>query len=170
MALTNPVELVIESAGIIAVCAIIGEGLRTLIKAVAVRAGAHPATLRSIREGMRIIWVTVAALGVIYSSGITSELTILTVSGIAGLVVSLSLQSLFSNVISGIFLLRDGALRVGDVISYGGVKGRVARVALRNTWIITDAGEVAVIGNTALSSGPLVNLTASRRLTTQFEL
>ena len=153
----------LTAAAIVAVTAILVEAISRLLQALAYRAGARAITVHGIRDGLRIIWILIAVWVVVGATQIASEFTVLTVTGIAGLVLSLSLQSVFSNVIAGMFLLRDRALRVGDVIEYSGVKGRVARVALRNTWVVTDTGTVAIIGNSALMGGPLINHSASGR-------
>ncbi len=66
--------------------------------------------------------------------------------------------------ISGILLFNDGALRLNDMVEYSGIKGKVVKVALRNTWVRMDDGNLAIISNSSLSSGPLVNFTAGKRL------
>jgi small-conductance mechanosensitive channel len=160
-------EILVASVAIVVGCAIVGEGVSRLIRTVLKRAGATPVTLRGVRDALRIFWIVLAVSGVVWATGLASLLTVLTISGIAGLVVSLSLQTMFSNIISGILLVQDGAIRIGDDIAFSGVRGKVIRIGLRNTWVLTDAGDVAIMGNTALTGGPLVNYTAARRLSTQ---
>lgn len=124
---------------------------------------AHPETLRAIRDWLLILWAGFSAYGVLTLTGFTSVLSLLTLSGIAGLVVSLALQNTLGNMIAGFLLLRDRAIRKGDIIQYSGIRGKIVRIALRNTWVVNEAGEVIVIGNTALSGGPLVNISAAKR-------
>jgi small conductance mechanosensitive channel len=164
-------ELLVEiavSVAIIAASGIIGEALSRVIRTVMRRAGARPVTIRGVRDGLRIFWIAIAVSGVVWATHLASLLTVLTISGIAGLVVSLSLQAMFSNIISGILLVQDGAIRIGDEIEYSGVRGKVIRVALRNTWVMTPEGHIAIIGNSALTNGPLINRTASGRMADQF--
>lgn len=166
-------DLLIEiavSAVIVAASALVGEALSHLIRTIMKRAGARPVTIRGVRDGLRVFWVVIAVSGVVWATGLASLLTVLTISGIAGLVVSLSLQAMFSNIISGILLVQDGAIRIGDEIEYGGVRGIVIRVALRNTWVRTAQGDVAIMGNSALTNGPLVNYTAARRMAEQLSM
>ena len=113
---------------------------------------------------MALIWVVVAISGVATFTGLASQFAALTISGIAGLTISLALQSTIQNIISGFLLFSDGAIRVDDEISCGGIKGKVVRMALRNTWIRTDDGKIAIIGNSTLTSGPLTNHSATERL------
>lgn len=161
---TAILELLGESIALVAVSGLLIEVVSRLIRTIVHRAGGRPATLRGIRDWLRVVWVAIAISGIVSIWGIASQLTVLTISGIAGLVISLSLQAVFSNMISGILLLSDGAVGVGDRIEYGGVKGEVIRVALRNTWIRTDAGPIAIVGNSALAGGPLINHTAAARM------
>lgn len=158
----------VESAGLIVAAAVVGESFSYLVRQVARRAGARPPTLRSVRDVVRVVWVALAAFGVASVTGLLSVFSVLTISGIFGLIVSLALQTTLSNMIAGFLLLRDRAIRLGDVIEYGGVKGRVIRVALRNTWVLTEKGQVAIIGNSSLQGGPTINHTASERFAKEF--
>jgi len=162
-------ELVIGSVIIAAVTILFFEGVGRLIRGIALRAGARKSTGRTILEVARVLGICFAAFGIVAYTGLASVLAVLTISGIIGLVVSLSLQATFSNVVAGILLLRDRAISHGDIITYGSVKGRVIRVAMRNTWVLTESGDVAVIGNSALNSGPLINHSASPEFVQQYQ-
>ena len=113
---------------------------------------------------MRIAWIVVAVAAVLVVTGIASEFQALTVTGLAGLTISLSLQTTLSNIIAGVLLFSDKTLRLNDVISYSGIKGIVVRVSLRSTLIRTQEGNIAIIGNSTLMSGPFINYTAEERL------
>lgn len=155
--------LVLESVLITAASFLVGESLIRLITTAAGRNGVSTATLRTVREGITAIWIAVAAVGVTHLTGIMEEFTTLTISGIAGIAITLALQTTLSNILSGVFLLRDNILRLGDMIECGGVKGQVIKVALRDTWVKTDEGKIAVFGNSLLAGGPLINHSAATR-------
>ena len=147
------------------------ELLSLVIRRAANAAGARPATIRDVRDGFRVIALLIAVSAVLSFTGLASEFTALTISGIAGVAISLALQNTLSNIISGILMIHDGVLKLGDSIEYGGsLKGKVVRVALRNTWIVMDDGTIAVVSNSNLSSGPLVNHTAKDRLRQKFAI
>jgi small conductance mechanosensitive channel len=154
-------------AGIIIVTALVFEGGSRLLPALARRAGARGVTIHWIRDGFRILWIAIGAYAVLTYTGIAFEFT-LTISGIAGLALSLALQTPLSNRVSGILRLHDGAMGMGDVIECAGLKGKVLRVALRNTWVLTHTGPVAMINNGTLPAGPLINYTAALRFATGF--
>ena len=135
-----------------------------VVTRAAKRAHASPALIRTVREGISILWIVLAAAGVLNLTGIASEFSTLTISGLVGLAISLALQTTLSNMISGILLFNDGALRLNDTVEYSGIKGKIVKLALRNTWVRTDDGNLAIISNSSLSNGPLVNFTAGKRL------
>ena len=103
-------------------------------------------------------------------TGLASEFTEITISGIGALAVSLALQNTLSNIISGILLFHDGVIHLNDTVEFGSVKGKVVRLALRNTWIKMDSGKIAVISNSQLSGGPLINHSATERLSKKYAI
>ena len=147
-----------------AVVLLAGMFLTRAINSAAKRAGVPQTQLRFFTDVMRAIFVLLAVIVVIHLSGLTSEFTALTVSGIVAIALSLALQTTLANVISGILLLMDGSIRVSDSVEYSGVKGEVVKIGLRNTWIKTKEGNLVIVSNNQLASGPLTNYTASQRL------
>jgi small-conductance mechanosensitive channel len=164
------VESVVGSAVIIAVLALLFEGGSRVIRRFGKRAGLRETTLISIRDISRAIWVVLAIVGVAFYTGLTSDLTVLAVSTVGGLILSLALQATLSNVIAGIFMFEDGTLRVGDEVTYSGIKGTVVRIALRTTWIITEMGVIVAVSNSNLMGGPLTIHTATTRLVPKYHL
>lgn len=154
-------RLVGGSAAIVAIIVVGFEVLIRLTRRVIHSAGGTESSIRTFTEVVRIIYMLIAAIAVASYTGIASSLAILTLGGVAGLLISFALQPTLSNMISGYYLIREELVRVGDQIVYGSTRGRVIRLALRNTWILTESGEVVVVGNTNLYSGPLTNLTRS---------
>jgi small conductance mechanosensitive channel len=160
--------VVLIEVGIIVLGAIvIGTILSTVVRTISLRAGASKAVANSLRQLIWVVMIVGVIVGVASVTGITSDITTLTISGIGGLAISLALQNTLSNVIAGVFLLNDGFIRLGDDVQYGGpggVRGVVVKLSLRTTWIRTADGVITVIGNSNLSSGPILNYTAKARL------
>jgi len=151
---------------VVAVAAILLTGmfLTRAITSAAKRAGVPQTELRFFIDIMRTLFVLLAVIAAINLLGLTSLFTVLTVSGIVAIALSLALQTTLTNVISGILLLLDGSIRVSDSVQYGVVKGEVVKIGLRNTWIRTNEGNLVIISNSQLASGPLINYTPSQRL------
>src|SRR5207244_12264538 len=99
----------------------------------------------NVREGLSIRWVVFVAAWLVIVLGLGSIFSFLTLSGIAGLAISLALQNTLTNIISGILILSDGVLRLHDSVEYSGVKGRVVKIGLRATWVRTDSGDIAIV-------------------------
>jgi small conductance mechanosensitive channel len=156
--------LLAGSVAIVVVTGVLTEGLSRAIRSLARRSGAKESTIKGTRYFTRITWLLIATIYVLYFTGLSSVFTTLTVSGIAGVAGSLALQSTLSNMISGILLLHDNAIRLDDDLLISGVRGTVVRIALRNTWIKTQEGMLVLVSNTTLANGPLVNFTAAGRL------
>lgn len=79
--------------------------------------------------------------------------------GIAGLAVALALQSTLSNIFSGIALVLDKTIKVGDLIYLDSTtKGKVADISLRSTKLVTFDNEYLVIPNNKLAEGMIQNV------------
>ncbi len=139
-----------------------------VVRRAAKKARADLTVQRDLGTGMRLIAVLLIVSDILSASGLSSLFATLTISGILAVAVSLALQSTLANVISGLLLFSDGVLRLGDTIEYSSAKGKVVRIGLRNTWIKTEPGHIVVVSNSSLSSGPLVNLTATERLSKRY--
>jgi small conductance mechanosensitive channel len=148
---------------IVAVAWLTAEILIRVISRAAKRAGASADLIRTVREALSILWIVLAVVAIFSITG-SASLLFLTLSGIVGLAISLALQNTLSNVISGILLLSDGALRLHDSISFGSLKGEVVKLGLRSTWVRTESGDIAIISNSNLQAGPLINHSAINRL------
>lgn len=70
-------------------------------------------------------------------------------------------QNLLKNVISGILLLMERPLRVGDVIEVDGVRGMVTTIGLRSSTIRDSTGVETLIPNSNLLERNLTNWTYS---------
>jgi small-conductance mechanosensitive channel len=162
--LPDLITTLVQIAGVVTSSAILGELFRRGLTALAQRAGASKQLIRSIRAGVRVAWIVIAVAAVLIVTGIAYQFQALTVTGLAGLTISLALQTTLSNIIAGVLLFSDKTLRLHDEIQYSGIRGTVVRVGLRSTLIRTQEGSIAIIGNSTLLSGPFINYTAEDRL------
>ncbi len=162
--------LVAEAIAIVGGSWVIRRFLTRVITRTAKRAGATPSLLRGVRAGLSVAWIVLVAAWLLSIAGIASLFSVLTLSGIVGLAVSLALQNTLSNMISGILLFSDGVLRLDDMVECGGIKGRIVKIGLRNTWIRRDDGTIAVISNNYLAGGPLIIHSAGERVEKKLSL
>ena len=80
--------------------------------------------------------------------------------GIAGLAVALALQDTLSNFFSGIHILADKPIRVGDFIkidSTVGLEGIVKEIGWRSIRIETASGDTIIIPNSKIAQSTVIN-------------
>ncbi|WP_111307514.1 mechanosensitive ion channel family protein [Confluentibacter sediminis] len=82
--------------------------------------------------------------------------------------VGLALQTLFQDIISGIFILIDQTVHVGDIIEIDGKIGRVEEIKLRTTRAVTRDNRVLIIPNHLYLENSLYNWTQNGSTTREF--
>jgi small-conductance mechanosensitive channel len=90
---------------------------------------------------------------------------ILTASAALLVGIGLALQTFFQDIISGIFILVDQSVHVGDIIEIDGKVGRVVDIKLRTTRAVTINNKVLVIPNHKYLTSILFNWTENGTLT-----
>lgn len=153
-------EIVVVVGAII----LVGTLFTRVVRRIALRAGVSKPVAHSVDQWVVVLMAILGVAAVASLTGISSEFTTLTISGISGLAVTLALQNTLSNIIAGVLMLQDGVLRLGDDIEFGSVRGEVVKLSLRTTWVRRQDGVISIIGNSNLSAGPIVNHTARARL------
>jgi small conductance mechanosensitive channel len=88
----------------------------------------------------------VAAVVILRELGV-DVLPILVSAGVLGLAIGFGAQSMIRDVISGLFILVEGLLQVGDVVQIGATTGTVESIGLRVTTVRTDDGALRVVPN-----------------------
>ncbi|TWO32657.1 mechanosensitive ion channel [Seonamhaeicola sediminis] len=79
--------------------------------------------------------------------------------------VGLALQTLFQDIISGVFILLDQTVHVGDIIELEGKVGRVEEIKLRTTRATTADNKVLIIPNHLYLTNSLYNWTQNGEAT-----
>lgn len=75
------------------------------------------------------------------------------------------LQEIFANMVSGIILLFERPIRVGDTVTVGEVTGRVSRIQMRATHIVDWDRKELVVPNKIFITNQLINWTLSDTVT-----
>ncbi len=90
-----------------------------------------------------------------------SSLAFLT--GIIGVGVGFGLQNIVHNFVSGLILLVERPIKVGDRVEIGDLAGDVIRIAARSTWVRTNDNVVIIVPNSDFISNRVTNWTANDR-------
>lgn len=85
-------------------------------------------------------------------------------SGALGIGVGLGLQRMTASYVSGLIVLFEQSVRVGDWIKVDGIVGCVTKMTVRYTVLHTRDGVEAVIPNDNLTGGTIVNQSLSDRI------
>ncbi|MDD1609414.1 MAG: mechanosensitive ion channel [Methylococcaceae bacterium] len=75
------------------------------------------------------------------------------------------LQEIFANFVSGIILLFERPIRVGDTVTIGNVSGKVSRIHMRATTLIDFDQKELIVPNKTFITTQLVNWTLSDAIT-----
>jgi potassium efflux system protein len=78
-----------------------------------------------------------------------------------GVGIGFGLQEIIANFISGIIILFERPIRVGDVVSTGGDEGVVTRIRIRATTIVDWNGKELLVPNKEFITGRLLNWSLS---------
>jgi len=101
-----------------------------------------------------VVLAAVSQLGI----NTTSLLTIL---GAAGLAVGLALKDSLSNFAAGVMLILFHPFRVGDMVSAGGVTGKIEKITIFNTIMNTPDNQRVIVPNSVITGGVITNVTAN---------
>ncbi len=109
----------------------------------------------------------------IISIGLVATLSALGVSWeklqwlVAALTVGLGfgLQEIFANFVSGIILLFERPIRIGDVVTVGNLSGRISQISIRATTITDFDRKEIIVPNKTFVTGELINWSLSDTVT-----
>ena len=94
--------------------------------------------------------------GILQTTGLDlSFFTVLT--GAIGIGVGFGMQTIFSNFISGIIILLEKPLKLGDRIEVGNVVGNVQSISVRATTVITNDNVSIIVPNSEFISKQVIN-------------
>jgi len=86
------------------------------------------------------------------------EITVLLVGSTALLVgLGLGVQNIFKDLVSGLFLLFEGTIQIGDIIEADGEIGRITEINLRSTEMMTRENVTIIIPNSRFITEKVVN-------------
>lgn len=122
----------------------------------------------------RLLYYFLIALGLILalvSLGFDFS-SFLLIAGALGVGLGFGLQAIFNNFISGLILLFESHIKVGDFIEIAtGIRGEVKEINVRSTIIAMNDGLDAIVPNSEMISNRVINWTLAhpyRRITVPF--
>ena len=111
---------------------------------------------RFLRTAIKIFLWLLAIVTVAGALGIPTA-SLVAVISVAGVALSLSLQSILTNLFSGVTLLFTRPIAVGEYVEIGPNAGSVRSVGLYYTTIVTPNGQIVTIPNGDVAGAAIVN-------------
>jgi len=116
-----------------------------------------PYAISTITYYVLLLLVVGAALS---AAGVQlNKFTVLT--GALGVGLGFGLQNVVNNFVSGLILLFERPIHVGDTVDVGGLVGEVRRIGTRSSTIVTFQGAEVIVPNSNLISNQVINWTLS---------
>jgi MscS family membrane protein len=136
-------------------------GERSLVRRRRSLSGAASA-LRLVRRLIDVLILFAGLLFTLHHFGINLTATLAGL-GVGGIAVALAAQKTLENVIAGVSLIADQAVRVGDVLSLGDIQGTVEELGVRSTRIRTIDRTVVSLPNGQIANMRLETLSVRDR-------
>lgn len=120
---------------------------------------------QSNQKGTKITLLRLAIIILGFLLGVTAlgismnKLTV--ILGALSVGIGLGMQNIFNNFVSGVILIFEKPFKIGDFIELADKKGRVQKIGIRSSTLLTEQGSEVIIPNGDLLSGRLVNWTHS---------
>ena len=127
------------------------------------RAGATSSTVYAYTRLVRyVVWIVGTLIGLNYLGFHLASLAFL--GGAIGVGIGFGLQNIFSNFISGIIILVEKTLKIGDFVELqSGVRGTVTEIGMRYTRVTTNDSVDVLVPNSEFINGRVTNWTFTER-------
>ncbi|WP_291986466.1 mechanosensitive ion channel domain-containing protein [Candidatus Accumulibacter sp. ACC007] len=110
-----------------------------------------------------LVWILGSIVGLAYLGFDMASLAI--VGGAMGVGIGFGLQNIFSNLVSGILILVEKTLKLGDFVDLqSGVVGKVTEIGLRYTRVTTNDNVDVIVPNSEFINGRVTNWTLDDHL------
>ncbi|MCQ2598366.1 MAG: mechanosensitive ion channel family protein [Treponema sp.] len=160
----NLVKLIFSVVVILVLCIIYKLVIRAIKKVPAEKVSKHKTML--LTTMVKYIFYVIVVMFVLSRFGVKLS-AIWGAAGIAGVAIGFAAQTSVSNIISGIFVLTEGTIKIGDFISVGDVSGVVDNVNLLSVRVHTLDNQMVRIPNSTVINSNLTNFSfhSKRRFT-----
>lgn len=110
-----------------------------------------------------VVWIVGTLIGLNYIGFSLASLALF--GGAIGVGIGFGLQNIVANFVSGIVILMEGTLKVGDFVDLqSGVRGHVREISLRFTRVTTNDDVDVIVPNSEFVNGRVTNWTYHSRI------
>ncbi len=124
----------------------------------AARIGVEVAVRRTANQALTVIIYVIAIIisFVIFDVKLGG---LLTAGGLVTAAIVFATGQIINNLVSGLLIVTSKAYEVGDIIQLGADRGRVQKLSIRTTTILTEDGRNLVVPNMQFVTTPVINYT-----------
>lgn len=160
----NLIKLVISVVVLLIMWIIYRVILKAIKKVPAEKTSQHRTML--LTTFVKYVFYIVVVMFVLSRFGVKLN-ALLGAAGVAGVAIGFAAQTSVSNIISGIFVLTEGTVKIGDFISVGDVSGIVDNVNLLSVRVHTLDNQLVRVPNSTVINSNLTNFSyhSKRRFT-----
>jgi potassium-dependent mechanosensitive channel len=133
---------------------------RELSRHVLPRFGLNPGAIAAIQSMSFYVFFCLFSLEALQLAGLPLA-TFTFLGGAAAIGIGFGSQNVLNNFISGLILLAEQPIRVGDMVEIEGVRGTIERIGARSTRMRTLANHEIMVPNSQLLQDKVTNLTLS---------
>jgi len=116
----------------------------------------------AMSRGAAFVFFAVAMVVGLQGLGVNLN-SLAVLGGAIGIGVGFGLQTIAENFVSGLILLMERPIKVGDRVEVDGLNGDVINIAGRSTWVRTNSNVLIIIPNSEFISRRVINWTANDR-------
>lgn len=147
------VRLILLAIAVLIISRAIGEGIKRFLLT---RMGLDRGSREAIASVIIYIIATLGILIVLQRAGIDLR-TLTVLAGVLGIGIGFGLQNLASNFISGLTLLFEQPIKVGDFIEVDNLLGTVESISIRSTIVRTLDGIFVIVPNITFVENNIIN-------------
>lgn len=116
-----------------------------------------------VLQGFRLTCYIGIGITTLQSIGINPA-TLVAGIGVAGIAMGIAARDTVENIISGVSILADGAIKIGDVVIFNQTYCAVKEITLRTTRLRTPKNETLIVPNRMMANDPVRNHTVGGNL------
>ncbi len=127
-----------------------------LVNKILFRANFEIGTRNSIGTISRFMVLLIGSILIVQSAGIDLS-TLSLLAGALGVGIGFGLQNITNNFISGIIILFEKPVKVGDRVVVGNIEGDVINISVRATTVLTNDNISVIVPNSEFISSQVIN-------------
>ena len=128
------------------------------VRAALTRAKVDATSASFVYMATKFVVLTLGAVQALGAVGVNTA-ALLTSLGIAGLTIGFAARDALSNLISGVLIFWDRPFVIGDLVEVQGQYGRVDRITLRSTRVVTVDGRMLAVPNATIINSVVASYT-----------